>query len=220
MSRTESARKGAEKAAVSGRQRRSGMEVRALIERSARAAFAEHGFAGATTRAIAQAAGASEVLIYRYFGSKTALFEEVVLAPFNRLIDRFLDEHRNDPPDRLRGNEAFVRALYPFLRDNADLLQALVKSHPAGRGGDGTPPGLDGYFTLAAERMRSQYGRDGVAPEVAPELCVRFAFGMIAAAILFEDWFFPEAAPDQPAVTHALTRMLFKAMAPATVEPA
>lgn len=220
MSRTRPGKSESVEPVASGRQRRAGAEVRALIEQSARAAFAEHGFAGATTRAIAQAAGASEVLIYRYFGSKTALFEEVVLAPFNRLIGCFLDAHRNDPPDRLRGNEAFVRALYPFLRDNADLLQALVKSHPAARGGDGTPPGLDGYFTLAADRMRSQYGRDGVAPEVAPELCVRFAFGMIAAAILFEDWFFPDVEPDQPAVTHALTRMLFKAMAPAAVETA
>lgn len=40
--------------------------------------FADHGFHGATTRAIAQQAGANSALIHYYFGSKDALFRAVV----------------------------------------------------------------------------------------------------------------------------------------------
>ena len=95
------------------RARRSGNEVRALIAASARAVFAERGFAGATTREIADRAGASEVLIFRYFGSKATLFEEIIVAPFDKLIGDFLDSHRdvNSMPDRLGGNEEFIQSV-------------------------------------------------------------------------------------------------------------
>lgn len=195
------------------RARRSGEAVRALIADAARSAFAEHGFAGATTRDIAHRAKASEVLIFRYFGSKSALFEEVVFAPFNGLLRDFIDAHRDDEPDRLGGNEQFVRSFYPFLKANADLLQAMAKS-PAAQGENGPIHGLDDYFNRAADRMRRQYAREGVESEIAPELCVRFAFGMLAAAILFSNWFFPGGDADGEEVTHALARMLYKALSP------
>jgi AcrR family transcriptional regulator len=198
------------------RIRRSGEEVRALIAGAARAVFAERGFAGATTREIADRAGASEVLIFRYFGNKAAMFDEVIVAPFDRLIGDFLDAHRDLEmmPDRSGGNEQFVRSIYPFLKTNADLLQALAKSS-GDAAARGTPiHGLDNYFVRAAERMRLQYAREGVEAEVAPELSVRYAFGLLAAAILLNDWFFPDGQPDEDAVTHALTRMLYKALSP------
>ena len=71
------------------RLRRSRDEVQALIVAAARALFAERGYAGATTREIAERAGTSEVLIFRYFGNKAGLFEEAVFAPFDRLIGEF-----------------------------------------------------------------------------------------------------------------------------------
>lgn len=198
------------------RPRRARDEVRALIVAAARSAFAEHGFAGATTREIADRADASEVLIFRYFGSKSALFEETILAPFDRLIGNFLELHKDDLPNRLRGNEAFVQSFYPFLKANADLLQALVKSRV--ESGAESFRGLDDYFVRAAERMSRQYAREGVRPEIAPELCVRFGFGMLAAAILFHGWFFPDQGPEETEITHALSRMLYKAFSPAEPE--
>jgi AcrR family transcriptional regulator len=196
------------------RARRSGEAVRGLIVQAARGVFAERGFAGATTREIATRAGASEVLIFRYFGTKAGLFEEVVLAPFNKLIGDFVEQHRDDLPDRLGGNAEFVRSFYPFLKANADLLQAMVKSSARQGGEGGLVHGLDDYFRRAAERMRLQYQREGVESEISPDLCVRFAFGTLAAAILFADWFFPEGDVPDAAVTHALSRMLYKAMTP------
>ena len=48
-----------------------------LIEAAARV-YGEYGFRGATTRRIAEEAGVNEVTIFRHFGSKDALIQEVI----------------------------------------------------------------------------------------------------------------------------------------------
>ena len=52
--------------------------TKAAILRSARQAFAEHGYDGAGLRGIARGAGVTAMMVGRYFGSKEALFGEVV----------------------------------------------------------------------------------------------------------------------------------------------
>ena len=54
------------------------MEVRDKILKAATELYAETGFRGTTTRQIAQLAGVNEVTVFRHFGSKTALIQEVV----------------------------------------------------------------------------------------------------------------------------------------------
>ena len=56
-------------------------DARAKIIDSARAAFAERGYDGATIRRIAGDAGVDPALIHHYFGSKEGLFAEVVQFP-------------------------------------------------------------------------------------------------------------------------------------------
>lgn len=51
------------------------MSVRDQILDAAARVYAEHGFRGATTRRIADAAGVNEVTLFRTFGSKAALIE-------------------------------------------------------------------------------------------------------------------------------------------------
>lgn len=46
--------------------------------------FARHGFFGATTKKLAEAAGVSEALLYKYFPSKEAIYQEIVLLLPNR----------------------------------------------------------------------------------------------------------------------------------------
>jgi AcrR family transcriptional regulator len=41
--------------------------------------FARYGFAGATTKKLAKAAGVSEALLYKYFPSKEAIYQEILL---------------------------------------------------------------------------------------------------------------------------------------------
>jgi AcrR family transcriptional regulator len=63
---------------------------RRLLLESARALFAERGYAGTSTREIARAASVTEPMIFRHFGSKAKLFEEAVLAPFNTFVSDYI----------------------------------------------------------------------------------------------------------------------------------
>jgi AcrR family transcriptional regulator len=50
--------------------------------------FARHGFAGATTKKLANAAGVSEALLYKHFPSKEAIYQELLL-----LLPKRVDSH-------------------------------------------------------------------------------------------------------------------------------
>lgn len=54
--------------------------TREAILSAALEAYSKHGFRGATTRRIAEAAGVNEVTIFRHFGSKEALLGEALRA--------------------------------------------------------------------------------------------------------------------------------------------
>jgi AcrR family transcriptional regulator len=90
-----------------------------LILTAAEAVFAENGFHGATTRAIAAAAGVNPALIHYYFGSKDGLFETVVerrAAEINRRRRAWLSELPEEPPlEPLL--EAFLRPTIELGRD-------------------------------------------------------------------------------------------------------
>jgi AcrR family transcriptional regulator len=55
-------------------------ERRAAIIRAVRRVFAEKGFHGTTTRALAEAAGVSEALLFKHFPDKEALFSAMQLS--------------------------------------------------------------------------------------------------------------------------------------------
>lgn len=70
---------------------RDAARTRAKIMQAARDEFAAHGFAGARIEAIARRAGLSKQLLYHYFPSKEALFEEI--------LDHKFRHHRAPPPE-------------------------------------------------------------------------------------------------------------------------
>jgi AcrR family transcriptional regulator len=61
----------------------SSEERRAAIINAVRQVFAERGFDGTTTRALAQAAGVSEALLFKHFPNKEALFSAMQLSCCN-----------------------------------------------------------------------------------------------------------------------------------------
>src|SRR5580704_15615308 len=58
----------------------SGEDRRAAIIRAVRRVFAEKGFHGTTTRALADAAGVSEALLFKHFPNKEALYSAMQQA--------------------------------------------------------------------------------------------------------------------------------------------
>lgn len=197
------------------RSRRGSDEIRALIKAAARGQFAERGYAGATTRHIAEVAEVAEPLIFNNFGNKERLFAEAVVDPFNAGLSALIVSTGEElPATRERRSAHFVHKLYPFLRDNADLLHALVKS--SGDTGGETLGGLDGYFSQAENSLRTAFERSGQVLDIEPGTTVRYAFGLLASAVLFRDWFYPGGEPTEAETEAALARMLFKMTEPLT----
>ncbi len=64
-----------------------GADRRAQVLAIAAGEFAAHGLYGASTDAIAQAAGITQAYVFRMFGTKKALFLELVGAAFDRVCD-------------------------------------------------------------------------------------------------------------------------------------
>lgn len=199
------------------RNRRSRDEVAGRLREAARELFAERGYAGAATKEIARRAEASETLLFRYFGSKAALFDEVVSGPFNALMRQFMVLHPAPESRTTREEDSreFVAAVYRVFLRNQDVLSALVAA--PGQIGDGRPPGLHGledYFARAVERLEEQYAFEGGRSDVDPYIAVRVGFGMIASTVLLRDWLFPNGLPPAEEMADALDRMMVKALSP------
>ncbi|MGD8699271.1 MAG: TetR/AcrR family transcriptional regulator [Gemmatimonadales bacterium] len=95
--------------------------------------FAQHGFDGASVRAITAKADANLGAITYHFGSKSALYEAVlrsVMVPLRQRIAAAASE----PGKSLQRVEAMVRALFDYLYENPDgpqlMMQQLVSTRP------------------------------------------------------------------------------------------
>jgi AcrR family transcriptional regulator len=184
------------------RPRRSTQEVQALILKAARELFAERGYARATTKDIAAQAGASEVLVFRYFNSKAELFERAVSEPFDAFMHTFHQSHL-EPVSSLEDVEArageYISGLFELLSSERQLMMALIANRTyedVSAASSEAQAGLRQYFTAAEAHLAGVYKMRGAGPSFSPSLAGRLSFTVVVAAALFEDWLFPEEPPE------------------------
>lgn len=96
------------------------------ILQAARSLFAERGYAAVSTRQIAQKAQVNEVTLFRHFGSKEQLFEDIIShflfkPTFSQLMEKQYDHLSEVLTDT--GN-----SLHTFFRNNQDLIQMELKN--------------------------------------------------------------------------------------------
>ncbi|AFM16731.1 transcriptional regulator [Mycolicibacterium chubuense NBB4] len=109
--------------------RRPRGEVRRLLLDAARERFGSRDYRSTTTREIAEAAGVSEYLLFRHFGSKADLFREALVVPFTDFVDDFGATWRSVVPEETSEEELsrqFVGRLYDVLVDHRGLVLTLV----------------------------------------------------------------------------------------------
>jgi AcrR family transcriptional regulator len=111
--------------------RRSRGEPRRLLLDAARMLFGRQDYRGTTTREIAQAAGVTEHLLFRNFGSKAALFREALVLPFTNFVDEFGRTWQSIIPEETDEEELaghFVGQLYDVFIQHQGLLLTLMAS--------------------------------------------------------------------------------------------
>ena len=109
--------------------RRSGDETRTLILRAAAHLFRKQGFARTGTRDIAARAGVPERLLYRHFGTKRQLFQQVASAPLNEFVRHFIEYWDDREAQSLTLDDVslkFVDGLMQLFAKNHRLIIDLV----------------------------------------------------------------------------------------------
>jgi AcrR family transcriptional regulator len=183
---------------------RSPEVVKGLILAAARDCFAESGFDGTTTRQIAARADVVENLIYKRFGSKTALFEIAVVEPFRHAVDGFLSgwtermnqEHHSE--DMVR---EYAGHLFDLLEGHSELLLAMVVSRRADHP-------LQALMRELERIGHQEIQRQGFR-NVNVDVLVRLHFGMVAFNAAFGDALYDaERRPGREEVIDEITAFM------------
>jgi AcrR family transcriptional regulator len=180
---------------------------RELILAAAHDLFSEQGYARATTRDIAARAGVAEALLFRNFGSKAALFNEVVFEPMRAFMlewEKF-DAKAGDEYEIEALAKRFVGGFYDLLRANRGLMIAYFATQvfePEVLAEPGEVPtfleviGLMDRSTEMRTRTDKPSGRRTKATAKS-RVHERINIGSVIAAALFDDLLFA-AIPTRP----------------------
>lgn len=102
-------------------------EQRRRIVSAASQVFREHGLAGARTRQIADAAGVTQTMLFRYFKTKEDIFSAAVFEPLEELIAQILiDIDRLDDADEVARGRTYRAEMERQLRLTTDLTPLLA----------------------------------------------------------------------------------------------
>ncbi len=102
-----------------------------LLLDAARELFAEQGYHAATTRQIAERAGVSEDLIFRYYGTKSGLLTEAVLRPLMESVDDLALQWADVETLHNRSDEEliswFTVSLFRLIESNRTIGRAMAQ---------------------------------------------------------------------------------------------
>ncbi|MBW6415142.1 TetR/AcrR family transcriptional regulator [Candidatus Methylacidiphilum fumarolicum] len=100
------------------------------ILNAAKKLFAQKGFAGTTTRNIAQYANVNEALIYRYYPTKKDLYLAIIRSKIDQL--NVLKENLENPEQNREGVPGFLKQiatqLFSSVKEDSDFLRLLYFS--------------------------------------------------------------------------------------------
>jgi len=155
--------------------RKTADERRAAVLTAARSQFAEHGYHGASTEAIARDAGISQPYLFRLFGTKKELFIASARACMGETLAAF-----QEAADGLTGPEALeaIGRRYAELLGNRQMLKMQMQMYAAAcNDPEIQRAARDGYGALFeyVERV------SGVGADVVTEF---FSHGMLINVIV------------------------------------
>ena len=187
------------------RRRRGADEVHRLILESARDLFSRKGYAGTSTREIADRAGVYEPMIYRRFESKAKLFQAAVLDPFEEVVSAYLETWAAQVPSGdvplAEHAWAWVGPFFRAMRENRPLvLAALVAEEFYPEEFAATGRSLVTEIRRVVDRMVPQAEMEAARrplPDVDIPAMVAISVGMIMGTALLS----PAAGPDDDELT-------------------
>ena len=114
---------------ASARLRLPAAQRRGLVLEAATQAFAEHGYEGASIGQIAERAGVVASVVYDHFGSKRALYVELLASHARTLIEHTTKPRPSESPQQLF--EANIEAFYRFVEAYPFVWRMIFRDPPA-----------------------------------------------------------------------------------------
>lgn len=210
MAQRPSAKRGAPEASTSVRRARGA--PRKLLLDTARARFARQDYRSTTTREIAAAAGVTEHLLFRNFGSKAALFREALVLPFTDFVEEFGRTWRSVVPEETDEEELarrFVGQLYDVFVDHRGLLltlmasEALTEEEKADAGIAEIRRAITALGQISAEGMHLRGLRSD-----HPDLPAYSTVAMIAGMAALRSTYFGTAPPSRETIVDELIQAI------------
>src|SRR5437868_2838798 len=109
--------------------RKSSAESRELVVAAARELFGQQGFTNTAVKDVATKAGVAEIVVYRLFGTKAELFEEVIFRQLVEAIVGWLEKwSERDPGDASswESGRAYIEGVYRMVSANRGQILALL----------------------------------------------------------------------------------------------
>jgi AcrR family transcriptional regulator len=192
--------------------RRPRGEPRRLLLDAARKLFARQDYRSTTTREIAEAAGVTEYLLFRHFGSKAGLFREALVLPFTNFVDEFRRTWQTVVPEETDEEELarqFVGHLYDVLVEHQGLLLTLVASdglskeeiESAGIADIRRALTLLGQISSEGTRLR------GIRSD-KPDMPAHSTVAMIVGMVALRSTFFGSSPPSREAIVDELVQAI------------
>lgn len=192
--------------------RRPRGEARRLLLDAANDLFSRQGYRGTTTREIAAAAGVTEYLLFRHFGSKAGLFREALVMPFTDFIDSFAQTWQAVVPeetDEEQLTRQFAGQLYDVLDSHQGLLLTLISADglstqeldDTGIGDIRRALGLLGRISAEGMQMRGLHSTQ-------PDLPAHSAVALIVGTVALRSTFFGDDPPTRETIVDELVQAL------------
>jgi AcrR family transcriptional regulator len=192
--------------------RRKRGEPRRLLLEAARDLFSSQGYSGTSTREIAEQAGVSETLMFRYFGSKVGLFREALVTPFVEFVEDFNAKWQagsNDELDEEELSRRFIGDLFDLFRKNRGLVVMLWAADAQ----SGSELAEAGVFHEINEELRVLV-EIGTAEAVRrqgkalgrQDLATRSTLAMTAGMAVFGESFYGKKQPSRKDIVEELTQ--------------
>ncbi len=169
--------------------------------------FESNGYTRTKTATIAQKAGVSETLLFKYFGSKANLFQDAIFKAFNQHFTEFKTAHpiaENDTEARLEVTKQYIGEVQNFLSQHSRMLMLLITSQSYESDeiqGIDDVTGLHDYLLTTSKIIESRLQE---TPNIDPLLMACISFSTIMSCALFKDWLFPKGAADDQAINVAV----------------
>ncbi|MBD7996103.1 TetR family transcriptional regulator [Arthrobacter sp. Sa2CUA1] len=188
--------------AARSRPRMTGTQRRAQLIGVARSLFALRGLEGATIEDIAAGAGVSKPVVYEHFGSKEALYTEVVDTEFNRLLAAVTEALGADAGPRVLLERA-AYSLLDYIENHTDGFRILVRDAP--------PSQPEGTFSTLLSRIAAdvehilakEFSSRGLRAEMGG-MYAQMLVGMVA---MTGQWWLDARSPDKATVAAHLVNL-------------